>query len=273
MTNAGREAGVFIADRTAANCSPHMPTGRLAADTLVPLTQPLVDAVVKHYGGRRPAFWGRYFKRPGFAQDYQPAQENAIFRANEIRLLPIARQTARVNLGATAGAQDALSNVNAYFDAFDLDYLAASGRELLMFLDVEGTSDAHPNLSVDYWIGWSSALVRHSERRSGGRVTLVPAIYCRQNQAATWQAVAEADTLGFPTAAAWVFRARTEACSKPIPEWDAKFNTPAVALPCPVVAWQFAIDCIVAGGVDFDMINPDPRLETFLLSRLIVPPS
>ena len=249
-----------------------MPTGRLAADTLVPVTQPLVDAVTKHYGGRQPAFWGRYFKRPGFEQDYQPAEENAVLRRNGIRLLPIARQTARVNLSATAGAQDAVANVDAFFGSFTLDYLAASGRELLMFLDVEGTSDAHPNLSVDYWIGWSSALVRYSERQSRARLKLVPAVYCRQNQTSTWQAIIDADRLGFGATAAWVFRSRNEACSKPVPEWDAKFNTPALALPCPIVAWQFAIDCLVAGGVDFNMINPDPVVEALLLSRLIIPP-
>jgi hypothetical protein len=250
----------------------HMPTGRLGADTLIPVTQTLVDAVAKHYDGRQPAFWGRYFKRPGFAQDYQPAEENAVLRANGIRLLPIARQTSRVNLGAAAGAEDAALNVDAFLGSFDLDYLAASGRELLMFLDVEGTSDANPNLSVDYWIGWSTALTRVSKRRSGGRVRLLPAVYCRQNQAATWQAIADANRLGFPTFAAWVFRSRTGACTKPVPEWDAKFNTPAVALPCTIVAWQFAIDCIVAGGVDFNMINPDPVSEALLLSRLIIPP-
>lgn len=250
----------------------HMPTGRLGADTLIPVTQTLVDAVVRHYGGQQPAFWGRYFKRRGFAQDYQPAQENAILRRNGIRLLPIARQTARVNLTATAGAEDAVANVDAYFAAFNLDYLAASGRELLMFLDVEGTSDANPNLSVDYWLGWSATLTRYSERQSRARVKLLPAVYCRQNQAATWQAIVDADRLGFPAAAAWVFRSRTDACSKPIPEWDAKFNTPALTLPCPIVAWQFAIDCIIAGGVDFNMIHPDPVTEALLLSRLILPP-
>lgn len=249
-----------------------MPTGRLAADTLIPVTQTLVDALVKRYDGRAPAFWGRYFKRPGFEQDYQPAQENAVMRRNGIRLLPIARQTTRVNLNATAGAQDAVANIDALFGSFSIDYLAASGPELLMFLDVEGTSDANPNLSVDYWIGWSSALVRYSDRQSRARVKILPAVYCRQNQTATWQAIVDADRLGFPCYAAWVFRARNEACTKPIPEWDAKFNTPAFAIPCPIVAWQFAIDCIIAGGVDFNMINPDPVIEAFLLSRLILPP-
>ncbi|HEX8153142.1 MAG TPA: hypothetical protein VF698_08465 [Thermoanaerobaculia bacterium] len=249
-----------------------MPTGRLAADTLVPVTQSIVELVRKHYGGETPAFWGRYFKRPGFAEDYKPGAENAVLRANNIRLLPIARQTNRVNRSASDGAADAILNVDAFIGAFGIEYLAATGRELLMFLDVEGTSETQPPLSVDYWIGWSSALVRHSEEASGGRFGIIPAIYCRQNQNPTWQAIVDADKLGFPCFGAWVFRMRTGACEKATPEWDAKFNTPAIDLPCPIVAWQYAIDCLFEGGVDFDMLNPDIVIETSVLSRLVLPP-
>jgi len=36
-----------------------------------------------------PLMWGRYFKRPDFAEDYQQAAEGPILAANGIRLLPI----------------------------------------------------------------------------------------------------------------------------------------------------------------------------------------
>jgi hypothetical protein len=111
----------------------------------------------------------------------------------------------------------------------------------------------------------------YSRRVGGGRFTIVPALYCRQNQNPTWQTIATASTLGFPCAGAWVFRMRTGACTKPIPEWDAPFNTPAVALPCPIMIWQFAIDCIVDDGIDFDMLNPDSAVATALLNRLVLP--
>jgi hypothetical protein len=38
------------------------------------------------------------------------------------------------------------------------------------------------------------------------------------------------------------------------------------------MAWQFAIDCLFEGGVDFNMINPDPAVATALLNRLLLPP-
>lgn len=253
-----------------------MATGLLGADTLVPVShrdngRSIVDLVRTRYDGLTPVFWGRYFKRPGFAQDYQPALENPIMRANNIRLLPIARQTNRVAGTASDGADDALLNVDAFTQSLGTDYLASIGGELLMFLDVEGTSASQPNLSVDYWIGWATALVAHSTRVSGGTFTLVPAVYCRQNQADTWNAIVRADRLGIRCFGAWVFRMRSGACTKPIPEWDAPFNTPAVALPCPIMAWQFAIDCLFEGGVDFDMVNPDPAVANALLNRLVVP--
>lgn len=242
----------------------------LGADTLVPVSQDVLDLVNQRFG-TTPLMWGRYFKRPDFAEDFQPAVENAILAANNIRLLPIARQTTRVAGAASDGANDAALNVDAFTKALGVDYLSRIGGELLMFLDVEGTSAQNPNLSLDYWIGWSTALVAHSHEASGGRFSVVPGIYCRQNQAPTWTAVADAARLGYRCAGAWVFRMRTDACNKPIPNWDAPFNTPAVALPCPVMIWQFAIDCLFEGGVDFDMINPDPGIATALLNRLVLP--
>ncbi|HVE73308.1 MAG TPA: hypothetical protein VNI54_18210 [Thermoanaerobaculia bacterium] len=239
----------------------------LGADTLVRVTEDIVGMVRQRFGST-PLFWGRYFKRPGFAEDYHPASENAVFNANAIRLLPIARQTNRVAGTAPDGAADAILNVDAFTTALDIDYLRKIGGELLMFLDVEGTSERHPNLSLEYWMGWSTALTAHA-RRSG--IAMLPAVYCRQNQNATWDAIARADQLGFPCAGAWVFRMRTGACTKPIPGWDVPFNTPSVALPCPVMLWQFAIDCIFDGGVDFNMVNPDPAVASALLNRLVFP--
>ena len=243
----------------------------LAADTLVPVTHDLVEMVRDRFDGATPAFWGRYFKKPGFAEDYQPDVERDVLNADHIRLLPIARQTTRVAGSAADGAEDALLNVDAFTTSLGADHLAKIGGEMLMFLDVEGTSTKNPNLSLEYWIGWSSALIAYSRRVAGGRFTIVPAVYCRQNQNPTWETIARAYILGFRCYGAWVFRMRTGACTKPIPQWDAPFNTPAVALPCPVMIWQFAIDCLFEGGVDFDMINPDPAVAAALLNRLVFP--
>src|SRR5688500_4063058 len=88
----------------------------LGADTLVPVTDAIVSMVRNRFGAP-PQFWGRYFKRPGFEQDYQPATENRVFTENSIRLLPIARQTNRVAGTATQGAEDALLNVDAFTKA------------------------------------------------------------------------------------------------------------------------------------------------------------
>jgi hypothetical protein len=242
----------------------------LGADTLIPVTDDLVAQVRDHFG-TTPRFWGRYFKKPDFAQDYQPAIENAVFVRNEMRLLPIARQTGRVAGTAVDGAEDAMLNLTAFTKSLGVEHLATIGGEMLMFLDVEGTSAKNPNLSVDYWIGWSAALVAQSQRIGAGRFTIVPGVYCRQNQSATWDAIARAHDLGFPCTGAWVFRMHNNACTNPIPSWEPAFNTPAVALPCPVMLWQFAIECVTADGVDFNMLNPDPAIASALMNRLVFP--
>jgi hypothetical protein len=254
-----------------------MPERLLGADTFVPVNHvvdglPIVRLVEEKYGSM-PLFWGRYFKRPGFLEDYQPKSENAILSENNIRLLPIARQTGNVGGSTTQGAQDGMLNVEAFVQSLGADYLGGIGGEMLMFLDVEGTSEQNPNLSIDYWIGWSTAVLGHSRIASEGRFTMVPGVYCRQNQNPTWQAIRDAAELGYGCAGAWVFRMRTGACDKDIGAWDEKFNTPAIELPCPIMLWQFAIDCLFDGGVDFDMINPDPMVAAALLNRLVIPPA
>ena len=101
----------------------------LGADTLVPVSQDILDLVKERFG-TTPLMWGRYFKRPDFAEDFQPAAESAILAANNIRLLPIARQTARVAGSASDGANDAALNVDAYTKALGIDYLAGYVKHL-----------------------------------------------------------------------------------------------------------------------------------------------
>src|SRR5437764_14133929 len=103
----------------------------LGADTLVPVSHDVggtnVVEVVRQRFGAMPLMWGRYFKRPDFAEDYQPAVENAVLAANNVRLLPIARQTARVAGTASDGAADAVLNADAFTKALGVDYLGAIG--------------------------------------------------------------------------------------------------------------------------------------------------
>jgi len=250
-----------------------MSRGRLATDSLAFVNQTIggrsIAAIAAEHLNETPAFWGRYFKHPGYALDYSPIRENAVLYRESIRLLPIARQTIRVGGTVEDGLADGDRNVDAFVNALRADYLASQGRELLMFLDVEGTSSSNPSLSLPYFIGWSNALAQRSAERSGGRFAILPAVYCRQSNDETWRVIAHAADLGHPVASAWIFRARRGACAS-IPDWDPGFFMPSIPLPCPVMAWQFAIDCF-DHILDFDMVNPAPEVEKALLSRLVIP--
>jgi hypothetical protein len=251
-----------------------MSRGRFATDSLAYTNQTIggrsIAVIAAEHLKETPAFWGRYFKRPGYARDYSPIRENAVLFRESIRLLPIARQTIRVGGTVEDGLVDGDRNVDAFVDALGADHLASQGRELLMFLDVEGTSSSNPALSLSYFIGWSNALAQRSAERSGGRFEILPAIYCRQNNDETWRVVAHAADLGHPVAGAWIFRARRGACASSLPDWDPEFLMPSIGLPCPVMAWQFAIDCYKQ-TLDFSMVNPVPEVEKALLSRLVIP--
>jgi len=78
-----------------------MPKGRLGADSSMLVTtqiagKTLVQLAVELYG-EPPVFWGRYFTSTstGGNVEYRHLKENQILRNNNIRVLPIARQTRR----------------------------------------------------------------------------------------------------------------------------------------------------------------------------------
>ncbi|MGZ4779130.1 MAG: hypothetical protein ACXV5L_08020 [Thermoanaerobaculia bacterium] len=251
-----------------------MSRGRLATDSLAFANETIegrgIAAVAAEHLKETPAFWGRYFRHPGFARDYSPMRENVVLFREGIRLLPIARQTMRVGGTIEDGLADGDRNVDAFVNAMGPDYLAAQGRQWLMFLDVEGTSSRNPTLSLPYFIGWSNALAQRSADRSGGRFEIRPAIYCRQSNEDTWCVLAHSADLGHAVDGAWIFRSHSDACESEVPDWDPGFFLPSTPLPCPVMAWQFAIDCY-RRKLDFSMVNPQPEVEKALLSRLVIP--
>lgn len=250
-----------------------MSRGRFAVDSLTFVDRTIegrdLATVAAAHLKETPAFWGRYFKRPGFSRDFSPIRESAILRRDGIRLLPIARQTTRVGGTVENGLEDGDRNVDAFLNAVGIDNLAAHHGELLMFLDVEGTGQDNPSLSLPYLIGWSNALSQRVAERSGERFTILPAVYARQKDDATWDAIAHAADLGHAPAGVWITRMRNGACDE-LPDWDPGFFMPSIALPCPVMAWQFALDCYKS-TFDFSMVNPAPDVEEGLLSRLVIP--
>jgi hypothetical protein len=245
-----------------------MSRGRLAADSFTYVDRTIdgrdIVSIASQHLKESPAFWGRYFKRPGYSRDYSPFRENALLHRHDIKVLPIARQTAGVGGTVDRGLQDGDANVDAFIDSMGVETLAAAGRQFLMFLDVEETS-----LSLQYFIGWSNALHQRSKERSGDRIEILPAIYARTKDGDTWRTIAHAADLGHATAGAWIIRTQRGACNS-LPDWDPGFFMPAVTLPCPILAWQFALDCYKK-TLDFSMVNPGSDTETALLSRLVVP--
>src|SRR5215470_10217040 len=135
-----------------------MAKGKPGADSSVIVTSQvmgkgLID-LAKGLFGETPVFWGRYFTSTstGGTVEYRHLKENRILRANGIRVLPIARQTARVDGNEAAGAADASANAHDILATFGADYLKGLGGEFYVFLDVEGA----PSLSQAYFTGWAN---------------------------------------------------------------------------------------------------------------------
>lgn len=229
----------------------------------------LVELATDLFSGR-PVVWGRYFTSvaTGGNVEYRHLKENQLLRANNIRVLPIARQTKRVNGSVADGSADAAANAEDLIQTFGADYLASQGGQVVMFLDVEGA----PSLSVGYYRGWAGTLVAHSQDFSGGKVTILPCVYGTHFDDPTWRAVVDAVCPGVEFRGAWIARWRVRGCSDLL-EFDEDLVRPRSLPPdFKVLLWQYSDDCHGGGGFDCDQTNPSIDLERDLLSKCVLPP-
>jgi len=251
----------------------HMAVGKPGADSSVLVTNKIQDKTLVQLAtelfGEPPVFWGRYFT--GVATtgtvEYRHLKENQILRDNNIRVLPIARQTKHVDGSQALGSVDAEQNVEDLILTFGQDYLASQGGEFLMVLDVEGA----PSLSLSYYRGWAQTVLAHSRDFTDGAVTILPCVYATRGDDTTWQAVADAADRGVPCNGAWIARWRVRGCSILL-EFDNAIVLPRVELPCDVLLWQYADECHGGNGFDCNQTNPAIDLEGDLLQKLILPP-
>jgi hypothetical protein len=239
--------------------------GLPGADCARPVNQNLID-FAESVLGQVPAFWGRYFKGPSNTDpvQYQARRENSVLHGNDIRVLPIARQTLRVGLSRTAGDEDGRRNVRAILEAFGSDYLAGLGSRFFVFLDVE---ESHP-LSADYWSGWSEALIEEGRGATNSSVEFIPAIYGSRDATTTWCELAKAISSGSACGGAWIAAWRSPPCAPP-PDW-ADVDIVPVNLPEEVsaLAWQYGGNC--RNLIDCNSSNPS--LQDEFITGLIMPP-
>jgi len=249
-----------------------MATGKPGADSSTLVTsriggQSLIE-LSNGVFGQDPVLWGRYFKRFGDTSptQYQHAKEGDALLSKGIRVLPIARQTTRVDGLEAEGIDDAKGNVEAVIRTFGSAYLKGQGGVFLIFLDVEGSPHS---LSRHYWRGWAETVVSHSQNFSQGDVSLVPCVYAPQGDDTTWQAIADEEVRGTPCGGAWIARWRVRGCYNLL-GWNNNIVTPRVKPNCPILLWQYADDC--GGGIDCNETNPDIA-DADLLDKLILPPA
>jgi hypothetical protein len=213
--------------------------------------------------GQTIRFWGRYFKDAGneSPEQYQPEQEAALLNHENIRVLPVARQTNRVGGSKAHGQDDGETNASAIVAGFGAATLAAMPSGLLVFLDVEGPP--HPSLSAGYYTGWSTGLV--NKARAAG-VTLIPGVYGAQGDDHTWAQLVSAINGGAQCAGIWSARPQTMGCHALRP-YDEHITRPR-HLPgtVKILIWQCVQEC---HNLDFNMLNPSFEDDT--LAKLVLP--
>src|SRR5437899_9632921 len=95
-----------------------MARGLPGADSFSLVTPALIQAATNIMGA--PAFWRRYFKSASAKSppEYSHSNEAAVLAPANIKVLPIAQQTANVNGSQAQGAADAQSNVTDLLGTF-----------------------------------------------------------------------------------------------------------------------------------------------------------
>lgn len=234
----------------------------------------LANAQSGTFLGQKTAFWGRYFYAPGQINSqgkpdsHYSSAENAFLRSNNIRLMPIARQTGNVGGDAAQAATDAKKNIHAIFESIPAEYLSAADPKVLIFLDVEASRP----LSPAYYEGWAETIADYSLEASNGRVQFLPAIYAGTKSDATWAALREAIRSGSACYGAWVARYYY---GSPVPRpWDDSLVTPDGGLVPPILAWQYWESADGAPtDFNFDTSVACPAHSDVLLDCLIMPPA
>jgi hypothetical protein len=234
----------------------------------------LANAKSPPFLGRAPVLWGRYIYAPGQINStgkhdsHYSAAENSFLRSNNIRLLPIARQTGNVGGDADTAIRDAKLNVEALFEAISPNYLAGADPNALVFLDVEESNA----LSAEYYLAWAQTIADHSSEKSSGHVRLRPAIYAGPTHAETWNALAKAVNQGSVCYGAWMARYFLHGSPIP-PAWNDGFVTPTVKMDSPILAWQYwASPDHAPPELNFDTTLINAAHADALLDGLIMPP-
>jgi hypothetical protein len=234
----------------------------VGADENATVTQPRIDVATRQTG-HSIEFWGRYFKNPGNTspEQYQPNKEAALLNENNIRVLPIGRQTGHVAGSRSLGRADGTTNAKALIEAFGPEVLGALPQGLAVFLDVEGPP--HPSLSVDYYQGWADGLAQTAQAAG---VKLLPAVYGTHGDSATWTHLAQAASNGAACEGTWIARPGRLGCH-PLRPFDESFVRPQdLPQSIRVLAWQAVLEC---HNLDFNILNPTFDAET--LSKFVLP--
>jgi hypothetical protein len=229
---------------------------------------------------QKPEFWGRYFKGPGSSSkiQYQPALENEFFHSNDIRVLPVGRQTNEVGGTKQEGLLAGQRNAAAILAAFGALHLS-SMEGVCVFLDVEN----NVTLSKEYYVGWADGLIQAGRRimidfadevqllniDANTHVRFLPCVYGHHNARDTWGALGKAVDAGAECHGSWIVH--MDADRFPIWPWRAEFTSSGMPSSVPVVACQRILDHVEGRQrIDFDLANPD--YHEWLLSRLVLPP-
>ena len=246
-----------------------MRTQFVGVDSLAEVSQVAVDTV-KAQLNQLPLFWGRYFADNHWGK-YNPRQENPVLSRNNIKLLPIARNTNDVGGSKAIGVRNAKRMVENFFTDFPIDFVAKQGNEFLVFQDVEGGTDS--TLSASYYEGWAETLEAESHARSGGAFSLKPCIYARSHDKKTWKNLITATKKkNVNCYGLWVARILSRGCTA-VPDWEyfysfLKPNDSQVHFP--IFAWQYMQEC---NGFDGTLLNPNIDVKSDFLDQLILPPN
>lgn len=238
-------------------------TGIGGADTLVNVTSSMIQKA-HDFMGTAPRFWGRYFQGNTEDGEYLHEQENKPLHDAGIRVLPISRQTNKVDGTHEDGVELGTSHAKDVLETFGEDYLASQGDGFYIFLDVENNN---PSLSVPFYKGWSEAVVAASSK-----VKLLPSVYLNPSDQTTLRNLSAAMKQGAQCLGLWV-AVDTNSTESTISSWSREKVKLEPPVPCKVLLRQYKLEPDPEKIYDFNQINPFLDNTELVLQRLILPPA
>ena len=166
---------------------------------------------------------------------------------------------------AVTGQQGA-NNAAAFLAEISVAQLLKSSDHFYFFLDTEPRPG--PALTIQYYSGWSQALIAKGLELSNGKITFKPGVYLNHGDDETCRNLTSAIQSSHAECAGLVVARYLKQSTLKAPEWKDATVNPNIQVPRPSLMWQYVGD--LGPSQVFDGLEMNPNFND-VFSHLAIP--